>query len=218
MRATAPSVMRLATVLSVAFMFCCVSCTAGTAERQPGSSSGPTATDADTPPTPASASASTTGSSDRFGAGCDTMPEFGKDSVEGLSKEDILTAAERSPELATLVSLVKRSRLSDTLSNAGDITVFTPNERAFQRLDSSALRKIVASKSRLTDTLLFHVVPGRLSPDQLPGTHRTLDGRVLTVHGSGEDLTVERDAHVVCGNVQTANGVVYVIDRVLLPK
>ena len=65
--------------------------------------------------------------------------------------------------------------------------------------------------------LTYHVVPGQLSPENLAGTHETLEGDTLEVTGSGEDFTVNGDAAVVCGNVQTANATVYLIDGVLLP-
>lgn len=184
-----------------------------------GASTSPTFTAQSTPvaPTPTALS---TGTEDTgtFGAGCGSTPDFGPGSVEGLSKDDILTAAERSSELSTLVTLVKRSQLADTLSNTGDVTVFAPNNAAFKRVDGATLRPIVASRSRLTNTLLLHVVPGRLPPAQLAGTHQTLSGRSLSVEGSGEEFTVDGTTRVVCGNVQTKNGVIYVIDQVLLPE
>ena len=65
--------------------------------------------------------------------------------------------------------------------------------------------------------LTNHVVEGRLSPDMVAGDHETLAGTTITVEGSGEDFTVE-EAAVVCGDVQTANATVYIIDGVLLPS
>jgi uncharacterized surface protein with fasciclin (FAS1) repeats len=66
--------------------------------------------------------------------------------------------------------------------------------------------------------LSYHVVPGQLGPDQVAGTHQTLEGERLTVQGSGQDLTVgSADARVLCGNIATANATVYVIDGVLMP-
>jgi uncharacterized surface protein with fasciclin (FAS1) repeats len=63
------------------------------------------------------------------------------------------------------------------------------------------------------------VVPGQLTPDQLAGTHKTLEGGKITVKGSGEDFTVGNGgAKVVCGNIPTANATVYVIDSVLMPS
>jgi uncharacterized surface protein with fasciclin (FAS1) repeats len=69
----------------------------------------------------------------------------------------------------------------------------------------------------LTKVLTYHVVQGRLTPEMLAGTHKTLNGADLTVEGSGQDFTVNGKAMVVCGNVQTANATVYIIDGVLLP-
>jgi uncharacterized surface protein with fasciclin (FAS1) repeats len=62
------------------------------------------------------------------------------------------------------------------------------------------------------------VVPGQLTPDQLPGSHKTLQGTTLEVTGSGEDFTVNGNSSVVCGNIKTANATVYLIDQVLLPS
>jgi len=66
--------------------------------------------------------------------------------------------------------------------------------------------------------LTYHVVPGRLTPEQLPGMHKTLQGTTLDVTGSGDSFSVNGSAKVVCGNVQTANATVYLIDGVLLPS
>jgi uncharacterized surface protein with fasciclin (FAS1) repeats len=70
----------------------------------------------------------------------------------------------------------------------------------------------------LTTVLTHHVVAGKLSPDQLAGTHKTLAGDTIKIDGSGEDFTVAgANAKVLCGNIQTANATVYVIDTVLVP-
>ena len=61
------------------------------------------------------------------------------------------------------------------------------------------------------------MVPGELAPDQLSGTHKTLEGADVTVAGSGTDFTANGDSKVVCGNVQTANATVYIVDTVLMP-
>jgi uncharacterized surface protein with fasciclin (FAS1) repeats len=71
-------------------------------------------------------------------------------------------------------------------------------------------------KGLLTTVLTHHVVEGRLAPEDLAGTHETLAGDKITVEGSGEDFTVG-EASVVCGNVQTANATVYIVDGVLMP-
>jgi DMSO/TMAO reductase YedYZ molybdopterin-dependent catalytic subunit len=70
----------------------------------------------------------------------------------------------------------------------------------------------------LTTVLTYHVVEGKLSPEMLAGTHSTLQGGTLEITGSGEDFKVNGQSSVVCGNVQTANATVYLIDNVLMPK
>ena len=88
---------------------------------------------------------------------------------------------------------------------------------AFAAMDKATLDKAMADpKGLLTTVLTNHVVAGRLAPDQVAGEHETLAGTKITVEGSGEDFSVG-DAKVVCGNVQTANATVYIIDGVLLP-
>ncbi len=85
-------------------------------------------------------------------------------------------------------------------------------------MDQATLTKALADpKGLLTTVLTYHVIGQRLSPDQLAGTHKTLQGGDVTVTGSGTSFTVNGKAMVVCGNVQTANATVYIIDGVLLP-
>jgi uncharacterized surface protein with fasciclin (FAS1) repeats len=73
-------------------------------------------------------------------------------------------------------------------------------------------------KGLLTTVLTYHVVEGKLSPEMLAGTHNTLQGGTVEITGSGEDFKVNGQSSVVCGNVQTANATVYIIDGVLMPK
>ncbi|HMQ36110.1 MAG TPA: fasciclin domain-containing protein [Micropruina sp.] len=127
------------------------------------------------------------------------------------------TAASNNPALSTLVSAVKKAGLVDNLNNATDITVFAPTNDAFGKLPKKDLDAVLADKAMLTEVLTNHVVSGRLSPDELAGEHETLAKTKLTVTGSGENFMVGK-ATVVCGNVQTANATVYIIDSVLLPK
>ena len=68
----------------------------------------------------------------------------------------------------------------------------------------------------LTSILTYHVVPGQAGPDEIVGTHTTVNGADLEVTGSGDELMVN-DAMVICGGVQTANATVYLIDSVLMP-
>ena len=152
-----------------------------------------------------------------FGAGCAAVPADGAGSFAGMAADPVATAAGNNPVLSTLVSAVGSAGLGGTLDTAQDITVFAPTDDAFEALDKATLDQAMADPQGLLTTVLTnHVVEGRLSPDELAGEHETLAGTTITVEGSGEDFTVGK-AKVVCGNVQTANATVYIIDGVLLP-
>jgi uncharacterized surface protein with fasciclin (FAS1) repeats len=153
-----------------------------------------------------------------FGAACSAVPASGAGSFDGMATDPVATAASNNPVLSTLVTAVTEAGLGDTLNSAEDITVFAPTNDAFEAVPAETMDAAMADPSGLLTTVLtYHVVPGRLSPDQLAGTHTTLQGADLEVAGSGEEFTVNGSAVVVCGNVQTANATVYIIDGVLLP-
>jgi uncharacterized surface protein with fasciclin (FAS1) repeats len=153
-----------------------------------------------------------------FGPGCASIPADGAGSFDGMATEPVATAASANPLLTTLVAAVGKAGLGDTLNSADGITVFAPTDDAFAAIPKKDLDAVLADKKTLTKVLTYHVVPGQLTPDQLAGTHETLEGEDLTVDGSGEDFTVGADgAQVLCGNIPTANATVYVIDSVLMP-
>jgi uncharacterized surface protein with fasciclin (FAS1) repeats len=153
-----------------------------------------------------------------FGAACSAVPATGAGSFDGMSTAPVATAASNNPVLSTLVTAVTAAKLGDTLNNAKDITVFAPTNDAFAAMDKATLDSAMADPSGLLSKVLtYHVVQGRLTPAMLTGSHTTLAGSDLTVEGSGEEFTVNGEAMVVCGNVQTANATVYIIDGVLLP-
>ena len=152
-----------------------------------------------------------------FGPACADVPADGAGSFSGMAGDSVATAASNNPALSTLVTAVGAAGLADTLNNSDGITVFAPANGAFDAIAAKDLKALLKDKEALTKVLTYHVVDGRLSPDQLAGEHKTLEGDTLTVTGSGEDFTVNDSAAVVCGNVQTANATVYIIDGVLSP-
>ena len=152
-----------------------------------------------------------------FGAGCAGVPTEGEGSVEGMADDPVATAASNNPLLKTLVAAVTEAGLVDTLNSAENLTVFAPTDDAFAKIAKKDLNALLADKEALTTVLTHHVVGERLSPEDVAGEHETLAGDMITVEGSGEDFTAE-GAAVVCGNVQTANATVYVIDSVMMPK
>ena len=153
-----------------------------------------------------------------FGAGCASVPASGKGSFDGMSQDPVATAASNNPLLSTLVTAVQKAGLVDTLNNAQGITVFAPTNDAFAKIDKATLDKVLADKEMLTAILTEHVVGQSLTPDKLAGTFDSLNPKQgVMVTGSGEDFMVNKTAKVLCGNVQTANATVYIIDTVLLP-
>ncbi|MCY1140540.1 fasciclin domain-containing protein [Actinoplanes sp. Pm04-4] len=155
-----------------------------------------------------------------FGAGCSAVPADASNpgSFQAMAQVPVATAASGNPLLSTLVTAVKKAGLVDSLNSADGITVFAPTNDAFGKIPKADLDKVLADKKTLTSILTYHVVPGKLAPEALAGSHKTLQGDELTVSGSGEDFKVNGAASVVCGNVQTANATVYIIDSVLMPK
>ena len=166
-----------------------------------------------------SASASSSSMTEPFGAACTAVPKTGKGSFDGMSADPVATAASNNPLLSTLVTAVKKAGLVDTLNNAEALTVFAPTNDAFAKIDKKTLNAVLNDKAKLTAILTEHVVAGKLGPDMIAGEHDTLNKKQgVTVKGSGESFTVNGTAKVLCGNVQTSNATVYIIDTVLLPK
>ncbi len=206
----------LALTLSTGVAACGSSSDSGSSSSGSSSSS---STPSASPSESASASESASPTSDKpFGSACSAVPASGSGSFQGMSTAPVATAASNNPVLKTLVAAVTAANLGDTLNSAKDITVFAPANDAFKKIPAAQLNALLKNKKQLTTVLTHHVVAGRLSPDQLAGTHKTLAGDTVTVKGSGEKFTVgSANANVICGNVQTANATVYIIDGVLTP-
>jgi uncharacterized surface protein with fasciclin (FAS1) repeats len=175
----------------------------------------------------ASESAATTeaaASDEPFGAGCAAVPADGEGSFTGMADDPVGTAATNNPALSTLVQAVTAANLVDTLNTTDNITVLAPANPAFEAIPPDTLNAVLADTAQLTAILTHHVIPGRLTPEQLAGTHTTLNNDEVTIEGSGESFTIagegtvtQTQASVICGNVQTANATVYIIDQVLAP-
>ena len=156
--------------------------------------------------------------SGEFGPGCAAVPRKGDGSFEGISTAPVASAASANPLLKTLVAAVTAADLVDTLNSAPALTVFAPTNEAFGAIPKKDLNALLADKPALTKVLTHHVVEGKLTPAMLAGTHKTLQGDTIEITGTGEDFEVNGQSSVVCGNVQTANATVYIIDDVLMPK
>jgi uncharacterized surface protein with fasciclin (FAS1) repeats len=176
-------------------------------------------------PSSSSTSSSSAAMDQPFGAGCSQVPADGAGSFAGMATAPVATAASNNPVLSTLVQAVSAANLVDSLNSQQDITVLAPANPAFQAVPADTLNAVLADVPQLTSILTHHVIQGRLSPDQLAGQQTTLDNDTVTIEGSGENFTISGDqtvtgqpASVICGNVQTANATVYIIDQVLKPQ
>ncbi len=153
-----------------------------------------------------------------FGTGCGDIPA-------GMADDPVATAMAGTPAVSALASALGAAHLVDPLNSQQDVTVLAPADAAFAAVPPEALQPLVADTPRLTALLTHHVIQGRLSPDRLAGTHTTLNNDRLTIEVSPEAFSVAAEgtllgaapAVVVCGNLQTANATVYLIDQVLTP-
>ncbi|MBC7630115.1 fasciclin domain-containing protein [Aeromicrobium sp.] len=164
---------------------------------------------------------------DLVGPGCadytKKVPQ-GRGSFEGMARDTVVAAADNNPYLTAFADAVSgrlnpRVNLVNTL-NSGEFTVFAPIDTAFAKLDrvtrtKLGTRKGAASLKKLLD---YDVVAGQMTPADVAGKHRTLDGADLMVAGSGDSIKVGTEqASVICGGIKTKNATVYLIDAVVMP-
>jgi len=154
-----------------------------------------------------------------FGSACAAVPADGEGSFDGMADDPAATAASNNPVLSTLVTAVSEAGLVDTLNSDGPFTIFAPYNDAFAAIPAADLDAILADIDLLTSFLTFHVVAGESLDAQAladAGTVTTVNGADLTIVADGDTITVN-GASVICGNVQTANATVHIIDTVLVP-
>ncbi|MFF7859139.1 fasciclin domain-containing protein [Streptomyces sp. NPDC007904] len=149
-----------------------------------------------------------------FGPGCSALSQ-----KADTAKDKAVEAAAAYPQLSQLVSAVVRAGLSGTLDGKPDVTVFAPNNEAFQNVTASQLSSLLSDQGQLEKVLTYHVVDQQITPNELSkGSFTTLEGGKLTTSGSGTDFKVNDKANIVCGNIKAANATIYVIDAVLQPS
>jgi uncharacterized surface protein with fasciclin (FAS1) repeats len=129
----------------------------------------------------------------------------------------ITDTAARTPQLSTLNKLLAEAGLSETLRGAGPYTLFAPSDDAFKALPAKTLAELSVDKALLKSVLEYHVLSGALNAvDAKNGNMKTVQGANVAVAKAGTFVTVE-DAVVQQADVRATNGVVHVIDKVLLP-
>ena len=130
----------------------------------------------------------------------------------------IVDVAVQAGSFKTLVQAVQAAGLVETLSGEGPFTVFAPTDEAFAQIPQETLQAVLADKEKLTAILTYHVVPGKLmAADVVRSTQlQTVQGQSITVSTEG-GVRVD-DASVVQTDIEADNGVIHVIDKVIMPK
>ena len=153
----------------------------------------------------------------RFGSDCGMIPATGMGSFHGMSMDPVVTAASHNPLLTTLAKDINTAGLTADLNSMHGVTVFAPANTAFSKLPASSMT-LMHSPAELAKILKYHVVSGHITPAQLASGKplTTLEGGTLKPSKMGAVYEVNT-ADVICGNIQTANATVYVINKVLVP-
>ena len=131
---------------------------------------------------------------------------------------DIVDVAVGAGSFTTLVEAVKAAGLTDTLKGKGPFTVFAPTDEAFAKIDKGDLDTLLADKETLTAVLIYHVVPGKVTAADVAklDSAKTVQGESITIDTS-DGVKVD-GAKVVKADIMASNGVIHVIDTVIIPK
>jgi uncharacterized surface protein with fasciclin (FAS1) repeats len=140
----------------------------------------------------------------------------------GLSAQamaaDIVDTAVSAGSFNTLVTAVKAAGLVDTLKGKGPFTVFAPTDEAFAKIPKADLEALLKDKEKLTAVLTYHVVPGKvMAADVKAGEVKTVQGNALMVQAKDGKVSVD-GANVIKTDIGASNGVIHVIDSVVIPK
>lgn len=132
-------------------------------------------------------------------------------------RKNIVETAEDAGTFTTLIAAIDRAGLETTLAGEGPFTVFAPNDQAFAALPEGTVDSLLAEPDKLAQVLTYHVVPGRVAAADVVG----LTGAPTV---NGEELPVSADggvhvagANVIDADIEASNGIIHVVDRVLLP-
>lgn len=132
---------------------------------------------------------------------------------------DIVETAEAAGSFATLLTAVEAAGLTETLQGEGPFTVFAPTDDAFAMLPEGTIEALLADIPSLTDILLYHVVSGAVTSDVVVGldSAATVQGSEITIEVVDGEVILNGSVKVVTVDIAASNGVIHVIDAVLLP-
>ena len=133
--------------------------------------------------------------------------------------KNIVQTAVAAGQFKTLTKLVKQAGLADALQARGPFTVFAPTDAAFAKVPKSTLAALAKDKAKLRAVLLYHVAKGKLTAAKVVKLHSitTLNGQSLQVRVSHGTVTIG-GARVISADVDASNGVIHVINKVLIPR
>lgn len=147
--------------------------------------------------------------------------------AETQMKKDIVETAVQAGSFKTLVTAVTTAGLADALKSPGPFTVFAPSDAAFEALPRGTVEGLLANVPKLTAVLKYHVVPGKVrAADVLkmtnngPAQVKTLQGQSVTLKTQGilSKSVYVNEAKVVQADIEATNGIIHVIDKVILPS
>jgi uncharacterized surface protein with fasciclin (FAS1) repeats len=135
------------------------------------------------------------------------------------AKKDIVGTAVEAGQFTTLASLLKKAGLVKTLKGTGPYTVFAPTDAAFAKIPQATLDKLGQDKAKLRSVLLYHVVGQKLTAAEIVKRRsvKTLNGHRVSIRVGGETVRVG-GARVTTADVGASNGVIHVINKVLIPR
>ncbi len=138
---------------------------------------------------------------------------------EGMSGKNIVQTAVAAGQFKTLVSLVKQAGLAGALSAPGQLTVFAPTDAAFAKVPKATLAALAKDKAKLKAVLLYHVAKGKVTAAKVVKLKSvtTLQGGTLSIRVAGDKVFVG-GAQVITPDVMASNGVIHVINKVLIPR
>jgi transforming growth factor-beta-induced protein len=136
-------------------------------------------------------------------------------------QKDVVDTAVAAGDFNTLVTAIKAAGLVETLKGKGPFTVFAPTDEAFAKLPAGTVENLLKpeNKQKLVSILTYHVVPGKVMASEVVklADAKTVNGQSLTINVEGEMVMVD-SAKVVKTDIECSNGVIHVIDAVVLPK
>ncbi len=143
-------------------------------------------------------------------------------SKQQMAKADIVDTAVSAGKFNTLVAAVQAADLVDTLKSPGPFTVFAPTDEAFDKLPAGTVETLLKpeNKDKLIQILTYHVVSGKVMSSDIAGKKLdagSVEGSKLTINAQDGGVMIN-DASVVAADVESSNGVIHIIDTVLLPK